>query len=340
LKSLATKDLLKSYSGWGGLREAVYTPSVYKEMKKILTQDEITTLKQTLTNAYYTPPDIVKFMYDWLSAYGFTGGDILEPAIGQGVFIEHMPRAIKDNSRIIGVELDHLTSQMVKTLYPDITLHNCGFEQYQPHEKFDLIIGNPPYGSAHIIDSQHLDLKECRIHHYFVAKSMRLLKEGGILAMVLPSFFMDNMKGHVRDVIYREGGDLLSAYRLPDDLFSDAKVTVDVVFLIKRRTGKRWVDAKDICIGGIKKPMNEFFHQYSNRILGNLEIIDMYGRKGLSCKKRGDTSQLLHDAINNLKHQRLAKISQELASINQKMQDLQTLKQGLANTYQQMIAPC
>ena len=154
----AAPDLLKHYTGWGGLRKAIYTPEVYKELKKSLTPQEITSLKQTLSSAYYTPSELVKFMYGWLHLYGFTGGDILEPAIGHGVFMEYMPQEMRQNSRITAVEIDQVSSQIVKTLYPDVQIHNQGFETFHPSNKFDLIIGNPPYGAQALVDEHHPDL--------------------------------------------------------------------------------------------------------------------------------------------------------------------------------------
>jgi type I restriction-modification system DNA methylase subunit len=70
---------------------------------------------------------------------------------------------------------------------------------------------------------------------------MHLLKPEGVLAMVLPSYFMDNTQDHVRNIIHQEGGSLVAAYRLPEDLFRDAKVTIDIVFLKKGKTDKTWL---------------------------------------------------------------------------------------------------
>lgn len=243
-QNTATPEALKAYSGWGGLKTEIYDPAVYKELTKVLAPEEVSSLKQTLGNAYYTPPSIVKFMYEWLQAYGFKGGSILEPAAGIGAFLEHMPPSIKAKSKITAVELDALTSRMAQTLYPDAEHHNMGFEAFQPETKFDLIIGNPPYGAGRVFDARHADLKDARIHHYFVAKSMRLLNPNGVLAMVLPSYVLDNVNDHVRHIVHREGGDLLAAYRLPDDLFADAKVTVDIVFLTKQTTLHKWLYTK------------------------------------------------------------------------------------------------
>lgn len=297
-----TRDLLKSYTGWGGLREAIYTPEIYRELKKILSQDEILSIKKTLSSAYYTPKEIVSFIYEYLKILGFKGGQILEPSVGNGVFIEHMPEELKNTSEITAIEIDSVTSKIFKSLYPAVELYNIGFENFDPENKFDLIIGNPPYGSNKIEDKNHLDLKEHCIHHYFVAKSMRLLKTDGILAMVLPSYFLDNKSKHVRDIIDSENGKLIDAYRLPDDLFDDAKVTVDIVFLKKQSPIQKnfnfdWTKTPYQKIDNYFMALNSYYHQYPNHILGDLKIIDIYGRKGLTCKKNQNTFENLHSLL-------------------------------------------
>ena len=328
-ESKACPDLLKKYSGWGGLKKELSSPAVYKELQKSLTPEEISSLKQTVTSAYYTPSELVKFIYGWLQVYGFTGGDILEPSIGHGVFMEHIPQEIRDHSRITALDIDPISSRIVKKLYPDVNLYRQGFETWNTAQRFDLVIGNPPYGSQILTDEHHSDLKSFFVHHYFAAKGIRLLKEGGILAMVLPSSFLDNVKDHVRHIIDKEGGGLLAAYRLPDDLFSDAKVSIDLVFLKKGKTGKKWVSTRGIKIGGLSKPLNEYFHTHSHNILGNLEIVDMYERKGLTCRKRGDPFQLLRNVLKTMKQAKLVKLMQEISDMEQREKALHAYKIGL-----------
>ncbi|MBN9344388.1 MAG: hypothetical protein BGO76_08505 [Caedibacter sp. 38-128] len=333
----ALADVLKNYTGWGGLRDEVYVPSVYQELKKSLSVEEITSLKQTLKSAYYTPAFLVQFIYDWLSIYGFKGGAILEPAVGHGAFIENMPKSIREQSTITTIEKDRLTSDIVQTLYPDLNHYTMGFEEYYTQDSFDLIVGNPPYGSQIVEDKHHADLQHHCIHHYFVAKCMRLLKEGGILAMVLPSFFLDNIRDHVRYIIHREGGSLLAAYRLPDDIFSGAKITIDIVFLTKGRAKNKWLKTRDITIGSMTKPINEYFHYNSHHLLGNLEIISIYERKGLVCKRRGDIHQLFAQALKDKVQTRLSKLSSSLLGIEQAMEELKAKKQQLLSSYEVML---
>ena len=332
LKNLKTgcfnPALLRQYSGWGGLRDDIYTPKIYSEIKKILTPEEIVNIKKTMSSAYYTPPEIVRFIYQWLIQYGFIGGSILEPAVGHGVFIEHLPKEIYSKSEITAVEIDLLTSQIVKILYPQIKLHICAFENFNYEKCYDLIVGNPPYGANTVFDAKHADLKGFCIHHYFVAKSMRLLKENGILAMVLPSYFMDNISKHVRYIIQKEGGHLITAYRLPDNLFENAKITIDIVFLRKSHTGVAWTNTKRINIDNMSLPINEFFYDNRNHILGRLAVVDMYQRKGLTCLSKGkDIETLLKDQL--VKPAYKINLKQYIQKIEQSISSLQMLKQSL-----------
>lgn len=329
----ATPDALKKYSGWGGLREAFYQPATYRLLKELLTVEELNGIKRTFRSAYYTPVALVKFIYDYLDCSGFKGGRILEPAIGNGIFMEHMLQSWQAACQVEAVELDNLTSQITQQLYPNITLHNMPFETFQPTAHYDLIIGNPPYGAMKVKDNHHADLSSYCIHHYFVAKSMRLLKKGGLLAMVLPSYFLDNETQHVRHLVQQEGGQLLAAYRLPDDCFSDAKVTVDVVFLQKSGEGKAWATVKPVQVGNLSQPLNEYYHQHSHHILGNLEIIDMYQRKGLTCKTRGSINTLLAVEIERVRNQVIAQRFEQgeqgkqlLQRIQQQHVELEALK--------------
>ncbi|AIL13474.1 hypothetical protein IM40_08210 [Candidatus Paracaedimonas acanthamoebae] len=333
----ASEDVLENYIGWGGLHDEIDISSVYQELKKSLSAEEITSLKQTLISAYYTPAFLVQFIYDWLSIYGFKGGNIPEPAVGHGVFIEHMPKAIWEQCTITTIEKDYLTSDMVQTLYPDSTHYTIGFEEYHPQEKFDLIVGNPPFGSQTIEDKHHTDIQHHCIHHYFVAKSMRLLKEEGILAMVLTSFFFDNVRDHVRYIIHREGGSFLAAYRLPDNIFSGAKITVDIVFLTKGRAKNKWLKARNITIGSLSKPINEYFHYNSHHILGNLEIILMYERKGLACKRRGDIHYLLAQTLKDRAQASLTNLSCSLLEVEKAMEELKAKKQRLLSSYKEIL---
>ncbi len=284
-KSSPNLAILKQYTGWGGLRDAMFTPAIYKKLKSYLSLEQIDSIKQTMTNAYYTPERLIEFIYRALALLDKPFNTILEPSAGHGSFFEHMPLPLKQNASVHGVELDEVSSALVQWLYPQVTLFRKGFEEYQPDVRFDLIIGNPPYGRELLQDKHHHDLSHLRIHHFFVAKSMRLLAPGGILAMVLPSYFLDNRKDHARTLIHQEGGRLLAAYRLPDNLFSDATVTVDVVFLEKNKDDNQaWLLTEKKRINQEVVFINRYFKEHPTHVLGELTLTQVYGRSALTCQ--------------------------------------------------------
>ena len=301
-KTTISPDVLKSYTGWGGLRDAIFTPAIYRELKKHLNDDEISSIKKTLGSAYYTPELLVKFIWTALLRMGFERGNILEPAVGTGIFLDHMPLKIRQASNIEAIEIDRVTCNILVNKHPEINLICSGFETvYFGKKKYDLIVSNPPYGREAINDIFDTDLSHLIIHHWFVAKSAKILKDKGIIAMVMPQFFLDNIKDHARDIINNSGVNMLAAYRLPDNLFTNAKVTVDIVFLQKAETDTKWLTTKNITIGGRTKPMNEYFIDHPEHVLGELHIVPMYDRTGITCKANGNLRDMLYAACLKIK---------------------------------------
>ena len=288
------REILNDYSGWGGLREAIFTPSIYRQLKYFLTDNEINSLKQTTKSAYYTPELLVKFIWSIVVIHGFAGGKILEPAVGNGIFIDHIPQLIVKNCKVQAVEMDLLTCKILMQKHPQIKLTVAPFENLHfSEEKYNLIISNPPYSNQLVEDIYYKDLSHLAIHHFFVAKCARLLKNNGIIAMVLPQFFLDNVREHARDIITADGVNILVAYRLPDNIFANAKITVDIVILQKAATNVRWQKTRNITIGEHNKPINEYFVENPAHILGELEVVPMYNRMGITCKATGDLREKL-----------------------------------------------
>jgi len=297
------REILNTYSGWGGLRDAIFTPSVYRQLKYSLSDDEISSVKKTVNSAYYTPDLLVKFIWAALIRMGFNGlqlngkdksCNILEPSAGSGIFFNHMPQIIAKNANIDAIEMDNSSCKLFSKLHGSINIINTGFENFCCNDnRYDLIIGNPPYGRNIVNDIFNSDLSHLIIHHWFVAKSARMLGDNGIIAMILPQFFLDNIKDHARDIINKSGVNLILAYRLPDNLFADAKITVDLVFLQKIDKTIEWQSTRRKKIGEYSKPMNEYFFNNPHHILGELQIIPMYGRMGITCRSSGDLRRQL-----------------------------------------------
>ena len=144
-------DILKSYQGFGGLRQCFWDKRLYGRLMHAIRanfgtnkeKDVLESLRSTSQSAYYTLPEIITFIYGYLiEVCNFKGGDILEPSCGNGAFFEHMPVLLSSNSNVIGVEYDTLTSQLVSRIYPKIKIINNSLQKVDfAEQKFDLIIG-------------------------------------------------------------------------------------------------------------------------------------------------------------------------------------------------------
>ena len=280
----------KAYTGFGGLRQMFKLETMQTELEKILSLHERDALFKSTRTGYFTPLILIDFIYAVLGKLGFKQGKILEPACGHGAFFERMPKHMREKSTLTGIELEPLSARIAKALYLDVRILNRGFHHF--HETgFDLILGNPPYAPFGVYDQKHPDLKDVMIHHYFVAKSARLLKPGGLLAMVLPSYVLDNVKRHVRDQL-AEAVDLVAAFRMPETLFVDAKVTVDVVIFQRTQAPKK--DWNKLALAQLSDHtsfrMIQYFVQHPEHVLGVLETYEGYShfedkpRKALCCQ--------------------------------------------------------
>jgi type I restriction-modification system DNA methylase subunit len=279
-------ERLKNYSGWGGLSSAFYDPKIYTKIQNLLNEHEIDGIKKSLKTAYYTPKPLVDFMYKMIIDLGCNPATILEPSAGHGVFIDRMPHFNCLSKNVTAVEIDPVSCRLLRALYPDVDIIERGFESIAFDRKFDLIIGNPPFGQFFVEDRINPDLSSYSIHHFFVSKCMRLLNDNGILAMLLPRYFMDASQKHVRKIIADEGGSLVSAFRLPDNLFDNATVTIDLVFLKKSAGNARWVQAKPLKDGKNFAFINQYFIDNPVNIIGKIEFFDIYNRTEITCKQK------------------------------------------------------
>ena len=170
------QDILAHYSGWGGIADAFDSSKEnwsreYAELKDLLTDKEYSAARESTLTAFYTEPYIIKSIYTALENMGFTGGEILDPAMGTGNFFGNLPAEMAENSRLYGVELDSLTARIAKELYPEAKIQNRGFERTKfENGTFDVIIGNVPFGDFKPYDPEY---DEYLIHDYFFAKSIR-----------------------------------------------------------------------------------------------------------------------------------------------------------------------
>lgn len=278
----ATADeqaILARYAGWGGLAAAFDDQNEnwskeYKELSNALTPGEYLAARASTLDAHYTAPEIIRGMYAVLENMGFSGGNILEPAAGIGSFLGAAPEDLAERSRFHAVELDPLSGEILKKLYPGADVTIGGFETTKAKNTYDLAIGNVPFGQIKVNDPE-LNRYNFSIHNYFFAKALSQVRPGGIVAFITSRYTMDAKSSAARRYIAQRA-ELLGAIRLPNNAFANAgtEAVADILFLQKRpepiKTEPDWVSIAETEDGF---PVNAYFAQHPEMILGTLQWV-------------------------------------------------------------------
>ncbi|MEN6585116.1 MAG: N-6 DNA methylase, partial [Sulfuricella sp.] len=209
----------------------------HAELKELLTAEEFRAARASTLDAHYTSPVAVGAMYEALSRLGVKSGRVLEPSVGVGNFFGLMPREMRNASQLHGVELDSLTSRLVAALYPKAKIAKAtGFQDFEiPSEYFDVVIGNPPFGSHPLVDKERSPYSGFSIHNYFLAKSIDKLRPGGVMAIVVSHNFLDAQDSRVRKWI-GDRASLIGGVRLPNTAFKEnagTEVVTDILIFQK-----------------------------------------------------------------------------------------------------------
>lgn len=149
------QDILSQYVGWGGLPQFFEeTNAHYGELKALLSEDEYTAARESTLTAFYTPPVVIRAMYQGLANLGFQTGNILEPSCGVGNFMGLLPENM-GNSKMYGVELGSISGRIAQQLYQKNKIAVQGFEKTDlPDSFFDVAIGNVPFGQFKVLDKK------------------------------------------------------------------------------------------------------------------------------------------------------------------------------------------
>ena len=265
------QEVLARYVGWGGLADCFdERHSKYAELKALLTEDEYAAARASTLNAHYTTPVVIRAIYDTLSNMGFQTGNILEPSCGVGNFFGCLPETMA-GSKLYGVELDSLTGRIAQQLYQRASITVQGYERVNyPKDFFDVAVGNVPFGNYQVNDKAYNRLG-FSIHNYFFAKSLDLVRPGGIVAFVTSRYTMDAKDPAVRRYLAQRA-ELLGAIRLPNDAFkanAGTEVVTDIIFLQKREhidlSEPAWVQLGESANGFA---INRYFVDHPEMILG------------------------------------------------------------------------
>ncbi len=306
---------LAKFVGWGGLANAL-TPgrlgweSQYGEIKNLLTEEEFAAAQESTLTAYYTEQGIIQHIYDALGRFGFHGGNILDPAMGTGNFFSVLPESM-GNSRLYGVEIEPVSGNIARQLYPEADIQITGFETTDyPNQFFDIVIGNIPFNAIRVNDPKY-NRYNFRIHDYFLAKSLDKLRPGGILAAITSKYTMDKANPTNRKYLAQRA-ELIGAIRLPNNAFQQVagtETTTDILFLQKREweivpdeKNSPWLFIEEN-IDGI--PMNRYFIDHPEMVLGEIVFDErVYGNeKATACHPipGDDLHKRLGEAVSCLK---------------------------------------
>lgn len=301
----AEQEILAEYVGWGGLKQVFETSSsYYDEVKELLSPEEYAAARESTLTAFYTPPTVIRAVYQELERIGITSGEILEPSCGIGTFLGLCPESMQ-NCHFSGVELDSISGRIAQQLYPQSAIQVNGFEKTHFQDNaFVAAVGNVPFGDFSVYDAAY-DSHHFLIHDYFFAKTLDKVCPGGIVALITSKGTMDKENASVRQYL-AERAELLGAIRLPNTTFKYAagtEVTSDILFLRKRTEPMteqpEWVQLKPDA-NGIR--INAYFADHPEMILGEMQMTS--GRFGVesTCADtlRNPLSMELERAVNQM----------------------------------------
>lgn len=270
--------ILANYQGWGPVKEALndsmaglreypwyrehnedlrswekeYGPA-YDSITALTTGEEKEALRESSTTAHYTPDDLCRTLWEIAQRLGFRGGAVLEPGCGTGRILSHMPADLRDSCKVIGVERDPITARIAQQLHPDYEIRNEPFEESRiPDHSVDLVIGNVPFSENGPINQEGNRQDRFNLHNFFIHRSLRKLKPGGIAVVLTSNATLDN-QARQRARLAAEG-ELLAAFRLPNSGLASAQTEVVADILILRKPnggasiGESWTATVPVAI--------------------------------------------------------------------------------------------
>ncbi|MGX7743946.1 DEAD/DEAH box helicase family protein [Rhodopseudomonas parapalustris] len=268
------------------------------ELQDAVSEGDYASLARCTQYAHFTPEFIIRAIWAGLQRLGWRGGRVLEPGIGTALFPALMPDALRDVSHVTGVELDPVTVRIAQLLQPQAQIIADDFARTDLPLAFDLAIGNPPFSDRTVRSDRAYRSLGLRLHDYFIARSIDLLKPGALAAFVSSSGTMDKGDATAREHIAKSA-DLIGAIRLPAGSFrADAgtDVVVDILFFRKRKAteplgDRAWLDLEEVqCAneeqGAIR--VNRWFALHPECVLGTHALTSGPFGETYTCLPRAD----------------------------------------------------
>jgi N12 class adenine-specific DNA methylase len=284
---------LRGWSGWGPLAPALEPDrsgtwkQIGDRIAYLLPREHYDHGIQAAYNAFYTPSQIASACWNILTGLGFTGGEVLEPGCGAGVFMAHTPADTP--VQWIGVERDPTTAAIAGLLHPGATIHARRLEETPlASHSVDAVLGNVPFGDTAVYDPTAPRLVTANLHNYFLYRAVQSLRPGGIAVLLTSRYTLDaagDISMLARSSIAWDA-DLLGAIRLPNSALAPGgtEPLTDILVLRRRRTDDPPDPDRDLwlttgpSVGG--QQVNSYLLANPHLILGELaeDSTPHYGR--------------------------------------------------------------
>ena len=228
-----------------------------RELAESVTPTEYAALQRATQYAHFTPEPIVRALWQAAQHLGFTGGRVLEPGMGTGLFFALLPQALRDATRLTGIEYDPVTACIAKLVHPRARIRCEDYTRSLLGGGFDLAIGNPPFADRPVRADPTTAALGLRLHDYFIARSIDRLRPGGLALFVTSTGTMDKASTTAREFI-GSMADLVGAVRLPEGTMratAGTDVVIDILVFQRRdagqpKAGHSWTNLVEIAMAG------------------------------------------------------------------------------------------
>ena len=333
----AERETISRYCGFGGLKcvlnpvenKAVWPKNdlplydLTAELHRVIrenAEDEtdykryVASMKQSVLTAFYTPKDIPDAIATVMTELNLKPENILEPSAGMGVFIDSM-KLVNPDARITAFEKDKLTGLLLSELHANegMDIHVEGFERIESGKlgTFDLAISNIPFGETKVFDpiySNHKSVMKRTIskslHGYFMQKGLDAVRDGGVVAFITTRNYLDNQNVYRLNLLF-EKADLVTALRLPDNLFKENANTEagSDLIIIQKNEQKQGLSEDEQLINltysaeGEHIIHNSYFERHPENVLATTTLrgTDQYGKPALEYQHSGGVPGIARD---------------------------------------------
>jgi hypothetical protein len=283
-------------------------------LEAAVTPEEYAALQRATQYAHYTPETVISALWRAAERLGFTGGRVLEPGMGTGLFFALLPEALRDTCQLTGIEYDPVTARIARLVHPEARVRCEDYTRSRLSGRFDLAIGNPPFSGRVVRADPATRSLGLLLHDYFIARSIARLRPGGIALFVTSTGTMDKAGITAREHIAGMA-DLVGAVRLPEGSMrasAGTEVVIDLLVFRRRADGEApagasWIDLASVPnaaaddeaddadgVPSFVIPVNRYFAEHPEMVLGEHALTrGIYG-PGLAytCRPRKNGDRL------------------------------------------------